>query len=172
MAKILCHIGGPSGSGKTSLLEEIKREFSESIHAIDLDEFDEKASEELGLDVTKKKSWKTEDIARLAALRQLLMDRAIASSHLPLIFAGHHREDAHILIIPTKNRFLLDVDAHTAALRAYQRSQKSGLGYQRRIEDLPFEEKAAQEEIDFLTSQEYQKKSAEEVLQFIRSNLK
>ena len=71
--KIVCHIAGPSGSGKTTLLEKIHNQFP-SIVTKDLDEFDDEASNMLGLDSTQKKTWQAEDFKKLADLRQKLMD--------------------------------------------------------------------------------------------------
>lgn len=171
MNNIICHIAGLSGSGKTTLIKRIAQEFVDRVIAIDLDQFDTAGSFVLGLDSTQKKSWKDEDFAALANIRQRLMNDAIASSSLPLVLGGHHREGSHVLDIPTEHRFLLDVDAHTAAMNAYERSQHEQVEHRRSLEDVPFDEKEAQEEIDFLLSNGYQKKSTNEIVQFIKSNL-
>ena len=170
MSNVICHIAGPSGSGKTTILKKIQEKYPQVI-AKDLDEFDDQASAILNLDSTEKKNWKDDDFKRLADLRQELMDEFIKQARGPVVFGGHHREDVHILRIPTANNFLIDVDAHTSALRAYHRSQSENPKHRRKIEDLPFDRGEAQQEMDFLLAHGYTRKSEDEILQFIGDRL-
>ena len=158
--RILCHIAGPSGSGKTTLLEKIHNQFP-SIITKDLDEFDDEASSMLGLDSTQKKAWQDEDFKKLADLRQKLMDDFILQhKEQDIVFGGFHTEDKYVLIIPTENKFLLDVSAEESARRAYARSQSEDIKFKRSLEDLPSDIMEAQKEIDFLLEHHYKKMAA------------
>lgn len=168
---ILCHIAGPSGSGKTTILENISRLFPNVI-AKDLDEFDDQASQILGLDSTKKKEWREDDFKKLAQLRQKLMDDFILlHKDQPIVFGGFHTEDTFILDIETNHRFLLDISAEESARRAYLRSQNENIKFRRSIDDLSFDIAEAQREIDFLLKNKYERMSEGEILKFIESRV-
>ena len=47
--RIFMHIAGPAGSGKTTLLRRIEAEFPGRVACIDLDDFDDAATAEMGL---------------------------------------------------------------------------------------------------------------------------
>ncbi len=166
MSNIICHIAGASGSGKTTILEEINKLWPHIV-AKDLDEFDDEACQILGFDGIPKKNWPNERLRLLAEKRQEIMDKFIEEQTQPIVFAGHHWEDIHILHIPTEHKFMLDVDAETSAQRAYRRSQNGDLKHRRTLEELPLDIADAKKDIDFILSQGYEKKSPEEILKFI-----
>jgi uridine kinase len=168
---VLCHIAGPSGSGKTTILAEIQKLYP-TIITKDLDVFDDEASATLNLDSVRKKYWSDDNLLKLAELRQKLMNDFLKMHEKDIvILAGFHTEDAHILDIPTQNRFLLDTDAKTSATRAFERSQGEKIEHRRKIEDLELDIQDAQKEIDFLINEGYRKMSSEDILNFIQKNI-
>ncbi len=142
-SQVLAHISGSSGSGKTFLANKLQKVYPNIIFK-DLDEFDDEATEILGFTI-KKNNYTDQMLETLAKKRQELMDDFIKQSNKPIIFVGHHTEGDYVLDIPTKNRFLLNVDAKTSAYRAYIRSQKEDPKHRRTLEELPQDEKEAQE---------------------------
>jgi ABC-type oligopeptide transport system ATPase subunit len=163
---VLAHIAGASGSGKTTLGNKLASSYS-GIIVKDLDEFDDEAERMLGWSNIRKKDYTDEMLLKLAKTRQQLMDDFIKRSNKPMIFVGHHTEGDHVLHIPTKNRFLLNVDAKTSAWRGYQRSQKEDPKYRRTLEELPQDEKEAQETIDWLLRNGYKSLSHDQILQWM-----
>lgn len=164
--EVLAHIAGASGSGKTTLGRELASSHS-SIIVKDLDEFDDEAENMLGYLDVGKKDYTDEMLSQLAKLRQHLMDDFIKRNNKPIVFVGHHTEGDHVLHVPTKNRFLLDVNAKTSAWRGYQRSQKEDSKYRRTLEELPQDEKEAQETIDWLLRNGYKLLSRNQILQWM-----
>jgi adenylate kinase family enzyme len=168
---VLCHIAGPSGSGKTTILHKIHSLYL-TILVKDLDDFDDEGSRILNLDSVQKKHWNDDNLLQLAKLRQKLMDEFLyIHQEETIVLAGFHTEDAHTLHIPTESRFLLDTDAETSAKRAFERSQDEKIEHRRKIEDMELDIADAQKEIDFLLSQGYEKKSEEEILEFVKENV-
>lgn len=170
MNKILCHIDGPSGSGKTTLVKRIE-ELHLPLVIKDLDEFDDEACTTLGLDSTQKAQWTEADYNNLVQLRTKLMNQFVETSTEPIVFAGSNREEQIIIPIHTDHKFLLDVDAETSARRAYERSQTEDPKYRRTLEELPLDIKEAQEVIDILTSEGYEKVSTDQVIEFIKNSV-
>jgi adenylylsulfate kinase-like enzyme len=162
-AKVIAHIAGPSGSGKTTLVNKLNKRRNNLI-AVDLDQFDEEAEKQLGWERIRKKNYTSRMLKTLAGRRQTLMDNYIKSSKKPIVFAGHHYEDKHVLRIPTKNRFLLDVNAKTSARRAYRRSQKEAPRYRRLLSELPQDIKEAQEDINKLRKLHYKPMSPRDII--------
>lgn len=164
---LICHIAGPSGSGKTTLLHKLSQKYP-SIITKDLDEFDDIASETLGLDSTHKKNWSENNFIDLKNERQKLMDAFLREhSKDNVVLAGFHTEDHHVLHIPTDNIFLLDVSALVSAQRAFDRSQHEKEEHRRKIEDMAYDIDQAEKDIDFLLSQGYIRKTEEEIMGFL-----
>lgn len=163
-SQVLAHVGGASGSGKTTLAKTLSTEFPEIIFK-DLDDFDDEAEKLLGFKA-KKKDYTDKMLQKLADKRQDLMDEFIENSKKPIVFVGHHTEGDYALKIPTKNKFLLNVDAKTSAYRAYLRSQKEGK-HRRKLSELPSDEKEAQEVIDFLIKNDYKPLRFKQIKQWI-----
>ncbi len=168
-SKVLAHIGGASGSGKTTLANKLQT-LHPDISFKDLDEFDDEAVDKLGWNKIRKNDYDDEMLGKLASLRQELMDKYIKDKDNKIVLLGHHTEGDHVLNIPTKNRFLLDVDARTSAMRAYNRSQKEKSEHRRTIEELPGDIKEAEKDIEFLKNSGYKPMSHESVEEWIRSN--
>ena len=168
-SEVLAHIAGASGSGKTTLGHKIASNYS-GIVVKDLDEFDEEAEEILGYSDVRKKDYTDEMLSKLAKKRQQLMDDFIKTSNKPIVFVGHHTEGDHVLYVPTKNKFLLNVDAKTSAWRAYQRSQKEDPKYRRTLEELPQDEKEAEETINWLLDNGYKPLSHDQILKWMLTN--
>ena len=168
--EVLAHVAGPSGSGKTTLGRKIASS-CQCIFVKDLDEFDDEAEKMLGYSDIRKKDYTDEMLSKLANLRQELMDDFINKTDKPMVFVGHHTEGDHVLHVPTKNRFLLDVDAKTAAWRAYQRSQQEDPKYRRTLEELLQDEKEAKETIDWLLRHEYKPLSHDKILQWMMKKI-
>lgn len=165
-SQVIAHVSGASGSGKTTLANNLSKKYTNFIFK-DLDEFDDEAEKILNFKV-KKQEYTDEMLESLFKQRQLLMDKFIKNSDKPIVFVGHHTEGKHVLDIPTKNRFLLDVDAKTSARRAYLRSQKEDPKYRRTLSDLPDDEKEAQETIDWLNKNGYRPLSQEEIKKWLK----
>jgi adenylate kinase family enzyme len=163
---VLAHIAGPSGSGKTTLINRLSKSLPH-LNFKDLDEFDDQAEESLGFDDVMKKDFSDQMILDLFQRRQELLDQYIQDSDKPIVLAGHHWEGKHILDIPTENRFLLDVDAETSAIRALKRSQSEDVKYRRTKEELPGDIKEAQEDIDLLKKHGYEPMSPKKITKWL-----
>jgi len=170
-SKVLAHIAGPSGSGKTTILNDLSKKYP-SVDFKDLDDFDDKAVEILGWKNVPKKQFTDKMIKSLAAKRQELMNAYIAGSGKQIVFGGHHTEGDTVLEIPTNNKWMLDVDARTSALRAYQRSQNEDQKFRRLKSELPSDTQEAQEIIDFLKTNGYKPMSAIAIDAWMAKNIK
>lgn len=168
MNTILYHIAGPSGSGKTTLQKRISQEI-QGVICKDLDDFDNEASNTLGLNSVHRRTWSEDSYIKLANKREELMNNFVLNSELPVIFVGNNREGRIVIDVPAKNKYLLDIDAETSAKRAYERSQKESLEHRRDIKDLQFDIKEAQETIEFYSSQGYVRKNAEDIISEIKN---
>lgn len=166
--KILAHIAGASGSGKTTLANKLSTIYPNIIFK-DLDDFDDEAVALLNWTNIRKNDYTDKMLFDLAKLRQQLMDNFIKSTSKSIIFVGHHTEGDNVLYIPTKNKFLLNVDAKTSAFRAYQRSQNEDPKYRRTLEDLPSDEKEAQEVINWLLKSGYKSLTHDQILQWMKN---
>jgi adenylate kinase family enzyme len=170
-ARVLCHIAGPSGAGKSTLLERIATLFP-GIVTKDLDDFDDEGSKMLGLDAVKKKDWQDENFGKLAKIKQELLDEFLTlnvGKHI--VLAGFHTEDEFSLTIPTKNKFLLNVDAETCARRALERGCLKGTEHMKYVQDLPQRIKEAQEEIKARLNDCYVMKSDEEIIDWLKKQI-
>jgi shikimate kinase len=166
-AKVICVISGPSGSGKTTLLNKLSKEF-ETIEFKDLDELDNEASDILQLPDKTSKKWKDSLEERLFDSRQILMDDVIENSNKDLVFGGIPFEDEYELDFPEgTKKFLLSVDAETAAKRAFQRSQHEDKKYRRKLSDLPLDIQDAEKDISRLKKSWYEEASEEEIRDYI-----
>ena len=163
---VLAHVSGPSGSGKTTLANNLSITHPK-ITFKDLDDFDDEATAILNFDGIKKQDYTDEMLKILANKRQDLMNDFIEKSNKPIVFVGHHTEGDHVLNIPTKNRFMLNVDAHTSAMRAYLRSQKEDQKFRRTLDELPEDQKEAQEVIDWLIKNGYKPLSDKQIAQWL-----
>lgn len=163
---VLFHVAGPSGAGKSTLAEKLSKLHSNVVFK-DLDDFDDEAEVMLGWSNIRKNNYTDKMILKLGKLRQKLMDDFINKNDKPIVFVGNHMEGDHVLYIPTKNRFLLNVDAKTSAWRAYERSQKEDPKYRRTLEELPGDEQEAQETIDDLLKKGYKPLSYDQIVQWM-----
>lgn len=168
--QVLAHISGASGSGKTYLANELSKVYPSVIFK-DLDEFDDEAVDILKYNNIRKSQYTDDMLLKLANLRQKLMDEFVAHHNKPIIFVGHHTEGEHVLNISTKNKFLLNVDAKTSAWQAYLRSQKEDIKHRRTLEELPEDEKEAQEVINYLLKNGYKKLDSKEIKDWMKNNL-
>ena len=125
--EVFAHISGPSGSGKTTLMEEI-----ESLHpdivGKDLDEFDEKATEEMGLDKNwKQTSWSEDTQKKHYAIKQSLLDDFIQKNATSkIVLVGLHSEGDDQLKFNAKYKILLNTDPKESLKRRIKRDRETG----------------------------------------------
>jgi ADP-ribose pyrophosphatase YjhB (NUDIX family)/energy-coupling factor transporter ATP-binding protein EcfA2 len=163
MPQVFAHIGGASGSGKSTLLEALQK-LRPDIVTKDLDEFDEKATEQLKLPPKWKTDYTDEMIQQLAARRQQLMDRWIARQKKPVILGGHHVEGDSVLDVHTDNKLLLDTPAWLSAWRAYKRSQNEDPQHRRRLTELPQDWMEARRDVSKLRQMNYIPHTKDEII--------
>lgn len=164
--RVLAHISGPSGSGKTTLANKLSISHPGVVFK-DLDDFDDEATSILKFDGINKQNYTDKMLEVLAKKRQDLMNDFIEKSTKPIVFVGNHTEGDYVLNIPTKNRFMLNVDARTSAMRAYLRSQKEDPKFRRTLDELPEDQKEAQEVIDWLIKNGYKPLSDKQIAQWL-----
>jgi hypothetical protein len=153
-SKVLAHIAGPSGCGKTTLAQEFSKIFK-TIKFKDLDVFDYEARVILGWKDVRKRTYTDEMLLALYTERQALLDSYVARSSKPVIFVGIHNEGVHVLKINTTNRFLLNTDAKTSAMRRIKRSATAAPDRQLSNDDMDQHVRQAQGTIDWLEDQGY-----------------
>lgn len=167
---VLCHIDGPSGSGKTTLGLRLK-EAHPGLRVLDLDENDDAAVLSLGWDGVRKSTYSDNMLDMLARKRQQLLDRFFAATPGPIVLVGIAREGRHVLRLQAAMRFLLDVDAETAAQRAYLRSQGEALEFRRTQDELAYDIGVAREDIAWLRRNGYHPASAEQIVRWVAAAL-
>lgn len=156
LAELLAHIAGPSGCGKTTVLKQIQKA-DPSIVAKDMDDFDDEARKALNLGTKPKDSMTATELGKLFGKQQKLLDAFLDKTKDPVILAGHHRHESHELKLDAPHKFLLDVDALTAAIRAYGRSKKTiaHADHVRTPDDLAKDIVKNQDTIDYLKGEGY-----------------
>ena len=124
---VFAHISGPSGSGKSTLMEEILSLHPDVIGK-DLDEFDEKATEKMGLEQNwKQKSW-SEDLQRKhykikQAILNDFIDENIGSK---ILLVGFHSEGDDSLVFNARYKIILNTDLELSMKRRIKRDKKMG----------------------------------------------
>lgn len=174
--EIFMHIGGPSGSGKSSLMERIEDLYPEIV-CKDLDEFDEAASESMGLPVGWKRDaslWTQEIEDAQFLMRQNLLDKLIReNSGKKIILVGHHTEWSKSLKFNAKYKVLLNTSPEESLQRRIKRDKKLDQAWNFwDDEDLKASELEESKRIVYdLKSQDYISLSTEEVLNLLEDNL-
>ena len=160
---VVAHIAGPSGAGKTTLLENLKKKYP-GLVAKDLDEFDEKARQQLGPEYVAKKSTYTDKmISRLHTRRQELLGSFLREKKdSPVVLAGHHIEGPHALKFQARNKLLLNTGARESALRRSKRGSKPG------TDNIPKYQREAKDTIAELVAAGYKKSTPEEIESVIK----
>jgi len=125
--EVFAHISGPSGSGKTTIMEEISSLYPDVVTK-DLDEFDEEATEEMGLDpFWKQTSWSEELQREHYKLKQRLLDDFIdANADKKILLVGIHNEGEDSLKFNAKHKILLNTSPKESMKRRMERDK--GLG--------------------------------------------
>ena len=125
--EIFAHISGPSGSGKTTIMEEISSLYPDVVTK-DLDEFDEEATEKMGLDpFWKQTSWPEELQREHYKLKQRLLDDFIDSNvGNKILLVGIHNEGEESLHFNAKHKILLNTSPKESMDRRIKRNK--GLG--------------------------------------------
>lgn len=172
---VLMHLGGPSGSGKTSLLEEIQQLYPEVI-CKDLDEFDEKASQELGLESGWKNSedlWDKWGEEHFEIKQQLLDDFISAHAGKKIILAGIASEGEYSLQFFPQFRILLNTPLEESLSRRIKRDKNHPGAYKfwKDPKSMEKERKEGAKIIKELTSAGYESLSADEVMDLLESEL-
>jgi uridine kinase len=125
--EIFAHISGPPASGKTTLMEEIQA-LHPDVVTKDLDEFDEIATEELGLDsLWKMNSWTEEAEKNQFDLKQNLLDKFLEENlGKRIVLVGIHTEWGRSLQFKAKYRILLN----TKPKEAFERRKKRDMEFE------------------------------------------
>lgn len=175
LPKILCHIAGPSGSGKTTLMEHLQEKYT-NFEYKDLDDFDDAAMKYVpkGVKELPRDVWSNECFNNMFDKKQDLLDSFVSKSKKPVVLVGIHNEWFRELRIPTPNRFLINIDAETAAIRAINRAKKGhGTHSNHDINvknsyDMWNRRNQAQQDILWLCKNGYIKKHISEIEQFLK----
>jgi len=172
---VLMHLGGPSGSGKTSLLEKIDQLYPEVI-CKDLDEFDEEASEELGLIPGWKNSedlWDKWGEEHFEIKQQLLDDFISAHAGKKIILAGIASEGEYSLQFLPQFRILLNTPLEESLSRRIKRDKDHPGAYKfwKNPKSMEEERREGAKIIKELTSAGYESLSADEVIDLLESEL-
>lgn len=125
--EVFAHISGPSGSGKTTLMEEIKA-LNPDVVEKDLDEFDEEATKEMGLDKNwKQTSWSEDTQKEHYAIKQSLLDDFIErNAGSKIVLVGLHSEGDDQLTFNAKHKILLNTDPKESIKRRIKRDREAG----------------------------------------------
>lgn len=165
--EVFAHISGPSGSGKTTLMEEITS-LHPDIVAKDLDEFDEEATEEMGLDPGwKQTSWSEELQREHYKIKQRLLDDFIeANTGNRTLLVGIHNEGEDSLNFNAKHKILLDTSPKESMERRIKRDREWGKGWNfwENEEDLTSELEESEEIVKYLMTESYVPMGREEIL--------
>jgi predicted ATPase len=164
----LVHIAGASGAGKSTLLDQVEEKYP-AVVVKDLDEIDEEAQTDAGLANKSKDDWTDDEFRKHQASRQTLLNKFIAeNANNVVVLAGFHSEGAgaYAIDVSARNKFLLDVDAETAAKQAYERSQKRNKPV-RTLEEMPADIEEAQADIGAIRAEGYIPKTADAILTWL-----
>lgn len=165
--EVFAHISGPSGSGKTTLMEEIVS-LHPDVVAKDLDEFDEEATEGLGLDPGwKQTSWSEELQREHYKIKQRLLDNFIgANTGKRTLLVGIHNEGEESLHFNAKHKILLDTSPKESMERRIERDKglDSSWKFWEKEEDLDSELEESEEIVKYLMAESYVPMGREEIL--------
>ena len=129
--EVFAHISGPSGSGKTTLLNKI-HSLHPAIAVKDLDEFDEEATEGMGLDP----GWKQKDPSQKILNKHHKEKQNLLNAFLKknkkekIVLVGIHEEAGNTLSFNAEHNILLDVSPEEAIKRRIKRDKKLSSHYQ------------------------------------------
>ena len=164
---VFAHISGPSGSGKTTIMEEIQS-LHPDVVAKDLDEFDEEATEEMGLDpLWKQTSWSRELQIEHYKIKQKLLDDFIdANAGKKILLVGIHNEGEESLHFNAENKILLNTSPKESIERRIKRDSEWGKGWNfwENEEALLSEIEESEEIVMGLTGDGYSPMSRDEIL--------
>jgi hypothetical protein len=112
-------------------MEEIASLYPDVV-AKDLDEFDEKATEEMGLDFDwKQKSWSEELQREHYKIKQSLLDHFIEeNSGYRILLVGLHEEGGDSLHFNAKHKILINTSPTESIRRRIQRDKKLSSPYE------------------------------------------
>lgn len=165
--EVFAHISGPSGSGKTTLMEEITS-LHPDIVAKDLDEFDEEATEGLGLDPGwKQTSWSEELQREHYKIKQRLLDNFIEeNAGKRTLLVGLHEEGGDALHFNPRHKILIDTTPTESMRRRVKRNKKLSSTYEFWKDQgaMASELEESEKIIQSLTSEGYAPMSREEIL--------
>lgn len=165
--EVFAHISGPSGSGKTTIMEEISSLYPDVVTK-DLDEFDEEATEEMGLDpLWKQTSWSEELQREHYKIKQKLLDDFImANAGRKILLVGIHNEGAESLSFNAKHKILLDTSPKESMERRIKRDSEWGKGWNfwDSEEDILSELQESEEIVRYLITESYVPMSRDEIL--------
>jgi energy-coupling factor transporter ATP-binding protein EcfA2 len=165
--EIFAHISGPSGSGKTTLMEEIAS-LHPDVVAKDLDEFDEKATEEMGLDLDwKQTSWSEELQKEHYKVKQGLLDHFIEeNAGKRILLVGLHEEGGDALHFNPRHKILIDTSPTESMRRRVRRDKKLSPTYEfwKDQGTMASELEESERIVQCLTSKGYTTMSKEEIL--------
>lgn len=164
--EVFAHISGPSGSGKTTIMEEISSLYPDVVTK-DLDEFDEEATEEMGLDpLWKQTSWSEELQREHYKIKQKLLDDFImANAGRKILLVGIHNEGAESLSFNAKHKILLDTSPKESMERRIKRDSEWGKGWNfwDSEEDILSELQESEEIVRYLMTKSYVPMSRDEI---------
>jgi len=133
--RIFMHLAGPPGSGKTTLLRMIEAKFPDQAACVDLDDFDEAATDEMGLPSgyggtmhwkTSEEVWEEHGREHFR-LKQGMMDRFITEHPGQLIiFGGIHAERDYELEFYPEHRVLMGTSPRESMRRRIARDRATG----------------------------------------------
>lgn len=165
--EVFAHISGPSGSGKTTVMEEIKT-LRPDITAKDLDEFDEEASDVMGLDPDwKQTSWSEELQKEHYKVKQELLDNFIKENRgRDIVLVGLHEEGGDSLAFNAKHKILLNTDLAESMRRRIDRDKSLSSTYEfwKDPDSMASESEEVERIVESLTSEGYTPMSREEIL--------
>ena len=165
--EIFAHISGPSGSGKTTLMEEISG-LHPDVVVKDLDEFDEKATEWMGLDPNwKQTSWSEELQREHYKIKQGLLDHFIEeNAGKRILLVGLHEEGGDALHFNPRHKILLNTSPTESMRRRVKRDKKLSSGYEfwKDQGTMASELEESERIVQSLTSKGYTPMSREEIL--------
>ena len=165
--EVFAHISGPSGSGKTTLMEEIAS-LHPDVVVKDLDEFDEEATEEMGLDPGwKQNSWSEELQREHYKIKQNLLDNFIEeNAGKRTLLVGLHEEGGDALHFNPRHKILIDTGPTESMRRRVKRDKKLSSTYEFWKDQgaMASELEESEKIIQSLTSEGYTSMSREEIL--------
>jgi hypothetical protein len=165
--EIFVHISGPPASGKTTLMEEIQA-LHPDVVTKDLDEFDEEATEIMGLDpFWKQISWSEELQMDHYKIKQELLETFIKeNTGRDIVLVGLHEESGDSLHFNTKHKILLKTEPAELMRRRIDRDKGLSSAYQfwKDPDAMASEFRESQRIVESLTSEGYTPMSREEIL--------